>query len=351
MMRAARGIVFVCAGLLLSGCAQYLEPTAATVNGEAIQMSDVEKALDSFVGSQQFDQVTQSRDPEEVKRQYEQTVLSRLIRRAVLEKKAKQAGVDVSDDELAQRMEQVKSDFDSDEAFLKEIEQQGLTLDEVKRFVHDSLLEERLRKAVTDDVQPTEAEIQKYYEDNLDRFTEVRTAHILLQSNADALKVLNQLNAAPPGKVGSTFSELAKKFSIDTASAQKGGDLGYQNPSGLVPEYAQAVASLDEGEFTSLPVRTQFGFHVIRLIDRRVQPLDDVRDQVTSDLTTQMQDDAWNEYLQRAYNDAGVEINSRYGVLDRTTFLVVNADAGAIPGGEEPPPTPTPNPNAPQPLG
>jgi foldase protein PrsA len=350
MMRPTR---FLCVllVLLLAGCGDALERSAAIVNDEPIEVEEIETALDSFVASEQFDQLTQSKDADLVKREYEQVVLSRLIRRAVLRAEAQEAGIEVTDEDLDERMEQIRADFENEEEFLAEIERQGLTLEEVEGLVHDAILEERLREEVTGDVEPTAEEIESVYDEQADRFTEVRSAHILVENNKDAVEVLGRLEAAPPDEIEATFARLAKEFSIDTASATNGGDLGYQSPSGFVPEYSQALGSLDEGEITDNPVRSQFGFHIIRLIDRRVTPFEEVEEQITSELTGQQQESAWMDYLGGAYEEAGVEINSRYGVLDPRTFLVVNADGAAIPGGEEPPPTPTPDPNAPQPAG
>jgi foldase protein PrsA len=351
MMRTARFLSLLLVALL-AGCGEgALERAAAVVNDESIEVQQVETALDSFVTSEQFDQLAQTKDPELVKREYEQVVLSRLVRRAVLLAEARVAGVEVSDQDVDERLEQIRADFENEEEFLAEVKKQGLTLKEVEGFVYDSILEERLREEIIGDVEPTTAEVESFYDEQAERFTEVRTAHILVEQNKDAIDVLERLEAAPPDAIEARFAKLAKEFSIDTASAQNGGDLGYQNPSGFVPEYSQALGSLDEGEITNAPVRSQFGFHVIRLIDRRVTPFEDVREQITSELTGQQQEDAWTDYLGQAYDDAGVEINSRYGVLDPRTFLVVNAEGSAIPGGEEPPPTPTPDPNAPQPAG
>jgi parvulin-like peptidyl-prolyl isomerase len=337
--------------VLLAACGDALEPRAAVVNGNAIEAKQIETALDSFVTSEQFDQLTQSKDPEQVKREYEQVVLSRLIRREVLAAEAEAAGIEVTDQDVADRMEQIRADFENEKEFLAEIERQGLTLEEVEGLVRDSLIEERLREEITGNVEPTTAEVESFYDESVERFTEVRTAHILVETNKEAINVLERLEAAPQDEIESTFADLAKEFSIDEASAKNGGDLGYQNPSGFVPEYSQALGSLDEGEITETPVRSQFGFHIIRLIDRRVTPFEEVREQLTEELRGQQQEDEWTEFLGRAYEEADVDINSRYGVLDPETFLVVNADGSAIPGGEEPPPRPTPDPNAPQPAG
>jgi foldase protein PrsA len=147
------------------------------------------------------------------------------------------------------------------------------------------------------------------------------------------------------------FADLAREFSTDTASAKRGGDLGFVPGSQFVPEYTQGVANLEVGEISN-PIRTQFGFHVVRFLGERSTPIEDVRPQLIGELSAQRTEDAWQEFLTQAYEEADVTVNSRYGELDPETHMVVNADANFIPGAEPPPATPTPNPTLrPTPIG
>ena len=92
---------------------------------------------------------------------------------------------------------------------------------------------------------------------------EYRARHILVESEDEAKKLIAQL------KAGASFDELAKKNSKDPGSAERGGDLDFAKPDGYVPEFGQAMAALKKGEMTQTPVKTQFGWHIIRLDDTR----------------------------------------------------------------------------------
>lgn len=94
--------------------------------------------------------------------------------------------------------------------------------------------------------------------------TEYRARHILVDDEKTARDLITQLK----GKKKVKFEDLAKKQSKDT-SADNGGDLGWVLPANLVPEFSQAMAGLKKGQLTDAPVRTQFGWHVIRLDDTR----------------------------------------------------------------------------------
>jgi foldase protein PrsA len=340
--------VVVIVGLAACG-SETARPAAAVVNGRRITVGTIEDSLDRFVSSKEFETAVAEQDPEAFKREYQQTVLSRLIRREVLAAEAEDAGVEVTEKDVQDQLDQVIEDVGGQEQFQTELDNRNLSQEEVEGFVRDSLIEQALREEVTADLAPTDAELEEYYQDNIDQFSEIHTAHILVETNERAVELWQRLRAAPADEVEELFADLARKFSIDTASAKRGGDLGFVQGSQFVPEYTQGVASLAVGEISN-PVRTQFGFHVIRLIDERSTPFEDVRDRLVGELGAQRQEEAWQEFLTEAYAGADVTVNSRYGELDPETHLVVNADASTIPGAEEPPPSPTPSPR-PTPIG
>jgi peptidyl-prolyl cis-trans isomerase C len=107
--------------------------------------------------------------------------------------------------------------------------------------------------------------------------TEYRASHILVDSEDQAKSLIAEI------KAGGNFEELAKKNSKDTGSGAKGGDLDFAKPDAYVPEFSQAMVKLKKGELTETPVKTSFGWHVIRLDDTREAPFpafDDVKAQL-----------------------------------------------------------------------
>jgi peptidyl-prolyl cis-trans isomerase C len=132
-----------------------------------------------------------------------------------------------------------------------------------------------------------EGAMKKLYEDSVARSKseeEVRARHILVESEDKAKEVLSKL------KTGGDFAALAKAESKDTGSAE-GGDLGYFTKEQMVPEFAEAAFKLEKGALSD-PVKTQFGWHIIRLEDKRTKPLpafDAVKDQIESYLARRAQ--------------------------------------------------------------
>jgi peptidyl-prolyl cis-trans isomerase C len=128
------------------------------------------------------------------------------------------------------------------------------------------------------DKTPTQQELQTEYDSQIAQMPKVQyhARHILVPTQAQAQQIIQQL------KHGAKFDDLAKKDSIDSSKTQ-GGDLGWFSPTDMVKPFADAVATLKKGEITPAPVQTQYGWHVIQLLDSRdtpVPPLEQVKDRV-----------------------------------------------------------------------
>ena len=123
----------------------------------------------------------------------------------------------------------------------------------------------------------TEADTKAAYEEYKKELgdKEYSARHILVKTEAEAKDVLAQL------KKGDDFAKVAKEKSLDPGSKEKGGDLGWFSPAGMVKPFSDAVTSMKKGETTSAPVQTQFGWHIIKLVDTRaaqVPSYDKVKD-------------------------------------------------------------------------
>ena len=156
----------------------------------------------------------------------------------------------------------------TDEILVQEAERRGLggsndfkTQMEIAR---QSILIGLLAADVDKKATVSDAEIQAEY----DKFkaqasgTEYRARHILVEKEEDAKAIIAQL------KAGAKFEDLAKKNSKDPGSAENGGDLDFANAGAYVPEFSQAMTKLAKGAYTDVPVKTQFGYHIIRVDER-----------------------------------------------------------------------------------
>jgi len=178
-----------------------------------------------------------------------------------------------------------------------------------KAMVIDALLEETLKEK--DEV--SDSEIQKYYKENEDRFTEpreVRIRHIVVNSEPILKEVLVKVSK------GESFEKLASNYNIDK-SREDGGNLGYIRRGQLAPSFAQfeeaAFSLRRKGEISEV-VKTPYGYHLIQLEERRgtaLRPFDQVKEKVRFFLQTKKKQDAYLQYVKEAKSRAKIVVNEK----------------------------------------
>jgi peptidyl-prolyl cis-trans isomerase C len=185
---------------------------------------------------------------------------------------------------------QIKEEVISREVFMQEAQVRGLDATEDYKTQIELARQAILIRELFSDFQKknpvTDEEIKAEY----DKFAaansgkEYKARHILVETEDEAKSIIAKL------KKGGKFDEIAKKSSKDPGSGAKGGDLDWANPGSYVKEFSDALSALTKGKMTETPVKTQFGYHVIRLDDIRDAQLpkfDDVKPQIAQQLQQQ----------------------------------------------------------------
>jgi len=185
---------------------------------------------------------------------------------------------------------QIKDQVIAAEIFMQEAQVRGLDATEEFKaqmeLVRQSVLIRELfndfqkKNPVTD--EETKAEYDKFAAANAGK--EYKARHILVETEDEAKAIIAKL------KKGGKFDEIAKKSSKDPGSGAKGGDLDWANPGAYVKEFGDALKALSKGKMTETPVKTQFGYHIIRLDDTREAQLpkfEDVKAQIAQQLQQQ----------------------------------------------------------------
>ncbi|MBY0411028.1 MAG: peptidylprolyl isomerase [Burkholderiaceae bacterium] len=185
---------------------------------------------------------------------------------------------------------QIKDEVIAREIFIQEAQKRGLDASTDYKAQMEMARQAILIRELFANYQQTnpvtDAEIQAEY----DKFVaanggkEYKASHILVEKEADAKAIIASI------KKGAKFEDIAKKQSKDPGSGAKGGDLDWANASSYVSEFTEALIKLQKGQMTSTPVKSQFGWHVIRLDDERqaqLPKLEDVKPQVAQQLQQQ----------------------------------------------------------------
>jgi parvulin-like peptidyl-prolyl isomerase len=246
----------------------------ATVNGKPITKSYVNMLL-------RGEKVDFDKLPDKDKRE----ILNQLIEKELLSEIAKNSGVE-KDSEY------------------------NIILDIYKK----NLMIEIWAKKLFDKTLVSDSEANKYYQENLEKFTtpeKVKARHILVKTEDEAKKLIEELKGLKGEELKKKFIELAKKHSIGP-SAGNGGFLGEFPRGQMVKEFEEAVFNLKEGEITEEPVKTQFGYHIIYLekkSPKKVIPFEKVKKSIIEMKRREEFKKLFKETVEKAKKDAKIEIN------------------------------------------
>ena len=246
-----------------------------------------------------------------------EAVINMFVTYELENKAAADAGIKVTDEEVDAVVESMKSNYDSDEAWQQALSSAGLTEERYRENVYQPMLEDKLLDAVIEDKDKkaddkTVLSYVQMYASALDGMK--RSSHILFAADdkKTAEDVLDQL------KGGADFAELAKKYSTDSGSAEKGGDVGWSGLNSFVDAYQKALDDLGKGETSGL-VTSEYGIHIIRCTDvwnapSEVKSLDDVPSELVDVVRTQMADpaaeqSAYSAYIENLRKDADIHVN------------------------------------------
>jgi peptidyl-prolyl cis-trans isomerase C len=236
----------------------------ANIDGQAITEADVAMTIRDL--GQQFEKIPAEKQ--------KAAALQALIEIRLMAAKGRADGVDQT------------VDFKRQQQFLAD------------RVLHQATIDSAVASKITD------ADIKARYDKEVAARPpeeEVKARHILVKTEEEAKKLIAELDG------GAKFEELAAKHTTDPSGKDSGGDLGYFGAGMMVPEFEKAAFGLEVGAYTKVPVKTQFGFHIIKLEEKRTKaapPLEQVKDQVRSLLLREK----YAEFLETLRKAAKVEI-------------------------------------------
>lgn len=191
-------------------------------------------------------------------------------------------------------LDAIAKGLDQEEEFKRQLEQTKANL--MKQYA--------IRK-ILDTIRVEDNEVEQYYNENKENFKKpetVKASHILVDEKEKAEEIIDKING------GLSFEEAAEKYS-KCPSKDRGGDLGYFSRGRMVPEFEKAAFDMKKGEMVG-PVQTQFGYHVIKVYDKKeaeISPLEEIRDKLEQQILAMKQ----NEVYQKRSN----ELKKNYEVV------------------------------------
>lgn len=300
--------------LLIVGCdsKKQSSPTIAEVNGDKISQSEFDQRyamVKASYESQQGVKFDEEKDQELIKNLKERTFEDLVLQKLVYQD-AKKQGIKVSNDETDKTLNNFKQSQNKAVAdgFKLFLEQMKITEKDLRVEIEISQLYQKLEDKVTGTIKISDAEVQKYYNDNKDKFQEpggMQIYRILVDSEQKAGEVMGKL------KQGGDFAALAKEYSIDPGSKDNGGDVGLVNATtNFVPEFKTVALALQAGQLNPQPVKSQFGYHIIKAGEKKVSsilPYDQIKINLKQQLERDNKDKAFSTYLDNLKSNAVIQ--------------------------------------------
>lgn len=262
---------------------QMLDRIVAVVNDSAIMRSDLDRRLD-----QAINQISAQGEDAPGRDEIEEQVLDQMVLEEIQLQMARDANLSIDDTDLNGQVRDIAESNDMTlQAFADRLEAEGTSLAQVREEIRREMLTRQVQqRQVGQRVSVTNRDVERFLEERGGDVNqaETRARHILVgvgsgRSESQAQAFVEQAMARL--EQGESFATVALEMSDDQGSAVNGGDLGWLRPGQTVPEFDEAMSELDVGEVSS-PVRSQFGYHIIEVLDRRRSSVSnqDMREQV-----------------------------------------------------------------------
>lgn len=321
--------------LVLAACSGGAgSSVAATVGDAEITVAEVDAAYANRAEASGVASELAGDESGAVEENLKAQVLTNLIRVEVLRQAAEDRNIEVSDEEIAEQRERLVEEAGGEEALQQVLDESNVSDEELQGNLRDQVIQNKITEQLTDDV--TDEEVRAAFEeDPQGQFgPKVEVRHILTENRADAREAIDRIES------GEDFADVARDVSVDTTSAQNGGDLGQVPRGATVPAFEKAAFNAETGELVG-PVESQFGFHVLEVTDEvAAADFADVEGEIRSQLESAAGGQAFNEYITEFVSGLQIEVDEQYGAWDDTTVSVVPEQPAT--GSEAPSAAPLP---------
>lgn len=305
--------------LVLAGCSETGSKTgsnAALIGAEPITVQELERDVDlyGFLTSVSGSTCGQPVDGESPDAACARFALTTDIREELAKVYAAEHDLAVDQAEVESAISQLETGLGGAEALASQLEAAGVTRADLVTFAERLLLVNVVQQAVVDE-RLDEGTLRDAYDAQLETFTTVEVAHILLADQEEAEQIAGTITQE-------TFAKVARRVSTDPGSAAGGGNLGSYTrtefASRFDTDFVAGALALEAGEI-SAPVQTQFGWHLIYMVGRETAPFEDVREQLRASQVVPV----FQAWVLEQIEASNVEVNPRFGQLDAATGQVL----------------------------
>lgn len=304
-------VVIITLSLVLNGCGFVKkspqadsETVVAVVGGEKVMKTEFNQMFEMFkvqyeqqYGPEIWEQDVDGRKYIDVMKE---KVLDMLVDIKVQENEAIKAGITATEEEINAEVEKAREYFDTEEKFNEFLTSQKMTMEYLKDTIRKDILVSKLQEKLTANAAVTDEEVAAYYTSNQDQFISVKASHILIESEEEAKKILER------AKKGENFGELALQNSTDPSAKENKGDLGYFRKGDMVEPFEAAAFAMQVGEISDL-VKTDFGYHIIKVEDKKFDKLEDIAGELKLQMLENNKNDVYQGLLEEMRTKANIK--------------------------------------------
>ena len=311
-------LILLYAVLLFPAClkAEIVDGIVAVVNNEVVTQAELNAILLPL-----YTQYKSTYSDEELLMKIDEAkknILYKLIEDKLILQEAHKIGMPATDEEVAERLEQIKSQFSSSQEFKSALASQGLTVVDLKEKYREQLIKEKMvNREVRSRVSVTPIEIALFYEKNEDDFNlpaQVKVMTIMIrkseadpESNTDSLKKIKMIELKMAE--GEDFTKLAREYSQDP-SAVDGGDMGYIGKGQMMKKIDEVIFSLQPGEISET-IETPVGYHVFKIVEVKeagAESFDEARMQIENYLFQEKAKERFDEWMTNLKENAYISV-------------------------------------------
>lgn len=293
--------------LMATGCSSLVGGKwAVKVNQDPVLVKDFEDRVAE--AQKTYEKQGMKFDTEQGKQalpQIKNQLLERMIEGKLIAQEVKNQKLNPEDAKVKEQEDIIKKNFGDETTFQDTLKQQGMTEPELRNFL-------AVYGKVTGDVKVGDSDVKAFFDKNISNYSQaesVKARHILVNTEDEANAIIVQL------KAGTDFVQLAKEKSIEPGAKDSGGDLGTFTKGKMVPEFETAAFAQKVGTFSTAPVKTEFGYHIIKVEAHSAASAPDfanIKAQVSQDALNQAKDSKFQTFFDELRKKANIEYSQGY---------------------------------------